>query len=351
MKAALYQGIQKIEITEKEDYVCGEDGIILKNIYSSICGTDVAVYYHGLGMGHRITVGGEFGHETICRVCAVGKNVKDVKVGDRVYPYPLLVTGDRRRAGTIGAFSEYIYCPNPKWEESIYHVDDRISDKVGALIEPFTVGCRAARRGMPQKGEKAVVIGAGTIGIAAAIALKYFGCSQVVLCDRSDFRLNKGRELGFEIYNNRNDAGLLGLTEIFGKSVGVKGDAIDCDIWIDAAGADTVLTAYEQYGKYNSRMVMVAVGTNERNVDILGLTFGQKSLIGSGGYAPQDVIDVMEIMKSGKWEIEKLITHEFSLDDLALAIEQAADVDHAWNVLIKFEEKDHLLDKKQQSGI
>ncbi len=337
MKAALYQGIRNIEIANLDDYVCGDDGIVLKNIYSSICGTYVAVYHHGLGLGHRITAGGEFGHETICRVFSVGKNVTDVKIGDRVYPYPLLVTGDRKNAGTIGAFSEYIYCPNPKWEESIYHVDDSISDKAAALIEPFTVGCRAARRGLPQKGQKAVVFGAGTIGIAAAIALKYFGCSQVVICDYSDFRLNKCMELGFDVYNNKSDNELFGLTDMLGKSVGVNGEAIDCDIWIDAAGADTVLTAYEKYGKYNSRMVMVAVGTNKREIDILGLTFGQRSIIGSGGYTPQDVADVMEIMKSGQWDIEKLITHEFKLDDLSEAIEQAADVDHALNVMIKFD--------------
>lgn len=337
MKAALYQGIQNIEIAQLEDYVCGEEGIVLQNIYSSICGTDVAVYHHGLSLGHRITVGGEFGHETICRVAAVGKNVVDVKVGDRVYPYPLLVTGDSKRAGTIGAFSEYIYCSSPKWGESIYHVDECISDKAGALIEPFTVGCRAARRALPDKGQKAVVFGAGTIGIAAAIALQYFGCSQVVICDYSGFRLDKCKQLGFEVYQNRSDNDLSGLFAILGETKGIHGEAIDCDIWVDAAGADTVLTAYERYGKYNSKMVMVAVGTSQREVDILGLTFGQKSIAGSGGYTPQDVADVMKIMKSGKWDIEQLITHEFPLDDLAAAIEQAADVEKALNVVIRFD--------------
>lgn len=337
MKAALYQGVHNIEIAEIPDYECGDDAIILKNIYSSVCGTDVAVYHHGLGLGHRITVGGEFGHETVCRVSAVGKNVTDVKVGDRVYPYPLLVTGDKKRAGTIGGFSEYIYCPYPSWEESIFHVDESISDRAAALIEPFTVGCRAARRGQPEKGQKAVVFGAGTIGIAAAIALKYFGCEQVVICDYSDYRLSICKELGFNVYNNRFDIELLGLTDIFGKSMGVNGEAVDCDIWIDAAGADNVLNAYEKYGKYNSKMILVAVGTNKREVDILGLTFGQKSIIGSGGYTPQDVEDVLNIMKCGKWDIEKLITHEYPLDDLAMAIEQASDVDSALNVIIYFE--------------
>lgn len=94
--------------------------------------------------------------------------------------------------------------------------------------------------------------------------------------------------------------------------------------------------AYEKSGKYNSQMVMVAVGTNKREMDILGLTFGQKSIIGSGGYTPQDVADVMKIMKSGQWDVEKLITHELKLDDLSEAIEQATDVEYALNVIIKF---------------
>lgn len=340
MKAALYQGVKQIEIAELPDYVCGDYGIILENIYSSICGTDVAVYQHGLGLGHRVAIGKEFGHETVCRVAEVGKKVTDVCVGDRVYPYPRLVTGDTMRAGTIGAFSEYIYCPKPKWGESIYRVDEAISDKAAALIEPFTVGCRAARRGLPQKGEKAVVFGAGTIGIAAAMALMYFGCEQVVICDYSDYRLNICKKLGFAVCNNKNDKALTGLKKILGKSMGIYGEAIDCAIWIDAAGAEDILSCYEKYGAYNSRFVMVAVGKNKREVDILGLTFGQKSITGSGGYAKEDVLDVMEIMKSGRWNIETIITHEFEQEQLAQAIEQASDVDQALNVIIHFRKND-----------
>lgn len=336
MKTALYWGKKNIELATKPDYVCDDDGIILQNIVSSICGTDVAVYQHGIGLGHRITIGGEFGHETVCRVASVGKNVKDVKIGDRVYPYPRMVTGDPKRAGTIGGFSEYIYCPCPKWGESIYRVDEKISDRTAALIEPFTVGCRAARRSSPQAGEKAVVFGAGTIGIAAAITLKYFGCSQVVICDHSDFRLSICRELGFDTVNNASENSVDQLQNVLGSSIGIAGPAIDSDIWIDAAGADSILTDYERFGKYNSRMVLVAVGTNRREMDILGLTFGQKALIGSGGYTPEDVCDVMDIMKSGRWDIERIITHEFPWEKLPEAIETASVPANALNVVIHF---------------
>ena len=97
------------------------------------------------------------------------------------------------------------------------------------------------------------------------------------------------------------------------------------------------MTAYEKLGKYNSRMVLVAVGTSKREVDILGLTFGQKSITGSGGYSPEDVVDVLEIMKSGKWDIDKMITDQYLLENLPEAIERAADVDNALNVIIRFD--------------
>lgn len=336
MKAALYQGKGNIELTQLENPVCTEDGIILQNIYASICGTDVAVYKHGTGLGHKITIGGEFGHEVVCLVKEVGKNVTDIKVGDRVYPYPRLITGDKRRAGTIGGFSEFIKAPVAHMGVEVYKVSDKITDKAASLIEPFTVGCRGARRAFPRKGESAVIFGAGTIGIAAAISLKYFGCNKVMICDYSDFRLSIAKELGFETCNNKKDNLRETLKSCFGSAYGYKGETADVDIYIDAAGADDILDFYQENGKVDSRMVMVAVGTSVRAVDVLGMTFGQLALIGSGGYNPEDVEDVMKIMESGLWNIEKMITHEYKWEELETAIQMAGNPEEALNVVIQY---------------
>ena len=72
---------------------------------------------------------------------------------------------------------------------------------------------------------------------------------------------------------------------------------------------------------------------------MLHMTYAQQSIIGSGGYLPEDVRDVQEIMRCGRWDLESIITHEFSLCDLEKAIRTAADVDHAGNVVIKMAEK------------
>lgn len=90
MRAAIYNGKKNILLTEMDTPKAGDNDIVVRNLYASICGTDVAVYTHGPNTGHRVTVGGEFGHEMVSEVVQTGKNVRGIHVGDRVYPYPLL---------------------------------------------------------------------------------------------------------------------------------------------------------------------------------------------------------------------------------------------------------------------
>ena len=338
MKAGIYLGKENIEIREVDIPQVGDNDVLIKNIYSGICGTDVAVFNHGKNTGHKITVGGEFGHETISTVVKVGKNVTDFKIGDRVYPYPLYAKGDTRRAGTIGGFSEYILIPNAKRNHSLYAVDERISDKLGCLIEPFTVGCRAARRAVNSgiNSHSAAVFGCGTIGIAAAVALKYFGTKRVMMCDTSDFRLNIAKDLGFEVCNVSSGNFDLHAKEYFGTapSLTVKTANIDC--WINTAGAENIFDDFMRLGKTESRFVAVAVNKALRKLDLLHITYSQKSIVGSGGYMPEDVRDVQKIMVSGNWDLESIITHEFPIDKLKTALQTASDVNHAGSVVIKF---------------
>ena len=336
MKSAIYMGQQNIVIKELPVPKLGEHDVLIQNIYSSICGTDVAVYTHGPNTGHRITIGGEFGHETISRVAAIGSKVTDFTVGQRVYPYPLYAKGDTSRAGTIGGFSEYILIPDAKLNHSLYDVSPSISDKTACLIEPFTVGCRAARRSLPQAGETAIVFGCGTIGIAAAIALKWFGVKKVMICDISDFRLNIIKNLGFSVCNMETDDYTKVTKEYFGEAHALNGLTANIDIFIDAAGAESILNRFMNSGKIGSRFVTVAVNRAIRNLDLLHITYAQKSIIGSGGYMPEDVKNVIQIMKSGRWNIESIITHEFPLEKISEAIQAASDTQNALNVVIKF---------------
>lgn len=342
MKAGIYLGKEQVEVCELPLPEVGEKDVLIQNLYSSICGTDVAVFMHGPNTGHKVTVGGEFGHETVSRVVKVGAGVTDFAVGERVYPYPRFAKGDTRRAGTLGGFSEYILVPNARRDHSLYAVDQRISDKLASLIEPFTVGCRAARRGMVPCGEgsyiagqNAVVFGAGTIGIAAAVAFKHFGMGKVMVCDHSDFRLGLAADLGFAACNTAADDFAEKAATYFGEAPSLTGPTADIDCWLDAAGAKSIVDDFLRMGKIESRFVSVAVNNEPRQIDLLHMTYAQQSIVGSGGYMPEDVRDVQRIMAGGRWDLERIITHEFELEDLEQAIRTAADVDHAGNVVVR----------------
>lgn len=336
MKAAVYLGKEKVKLRELPlPEVKGKD-VLLQNICSSVCGTDVAVYLHGPGTGHKVDVGGEFGHETVCRVAAVGPDVTEFTVGERVYPYPLLVTGDTARAGTIGAFSEYILARDARRGVTLYPVDEKIPDRVACLIEPFTVGCRAAKQGNPRPGEKAVVFGCGTIGIAAAMTLRHLGVEEVMLCDLSAFRLGIAKKLGFTVCHTGEEDFAAKAAAYFGEGYSLSGKVPDIDCWVDAAGAEAVAENFAALGKIGARLVHVAVSKGKREIDLLHLVYSSQSIIGSGGYRPEDVRTVMEIMKSGRWDIGSIITHSFPLEKIDEALRTAADTDRAFNVMVTF---------------
>lgn len=333
MRAAIYNGQHNIEIAELPAPTVGDDDVLIQNLRAGVCGSDVAVYLHG-PQAHRITVGSEFGHEMVSRVAAVGRNVTGFRVGERVYPYPLLARGDTSRAGTLGGFSEYILIPNPRPGVELYPVSDAISDKAGALIEPLTVAMHAAKQGQPMPGESAVVWGAGTIGIGAALGLRRLGVERILIADLSDFRLRIAAGLGFDTVNPGSTDLTVAATDLFGTAPSLTGSTADVDLFVDAAGADSLIATFQDIGKITARLVVVAVHADPIAIDFSRLAYASQRISGSGGYTPEDVHDVLALLESGEVDIESIVTHEFPLERIVTAIETAADASTALNVAI-----------------
>lgn len=158
-----------------------------------------------------------------------------------------------------------------------------------------------------------------------------------MVCDFSDFWLEKAKGLGFAVCNNGKEDLKARAMDCFGTAPSRFGPTANVDIYIDAAGAPSILELYQSMGKIESRMVVVAVLAGKRPVDVLSMTYSQHALIGSGGYFPEDVQDVLTIMASGQWGVESIITHEYPWGQLPQAIEKASQVDQALNVIIRYE--------------
>lgn len=336
MKGFIYQGPGSIELKELELPACGADDIIVKNIYAGICGSDLTAWQHG-GDAMRIYPGCEFGHEMVSVVTEVGKNVTDIRKGERVYPYPLFCKGDTSRSSTVGGFSEYVHIPNCRLNHSVYKVDDCISDKAAAMLEPFSVGGQAAILSRPVPGQNAVVFGAGVIGMAAAITLKHLGCEKVLLVNRSTYRLDIAKELGFEVLSPvLQDFGETAMAAL-GTDRGIMGTAVNADIYIDATGSEDALNTFQKYGKLNAVFTIVGLHHKPLTIAPLPLTYSSWRIQGSGGYTPESVQTALEIMRSGSFALEKLVTQEYPHEQLEEALAKAAVSSESLKVLIKYQ--------------
>lgn len=335
MKAAIYNGVKKIDFVELPMPQCDDNGIVVKNICASICGSDVTAYNYG-GEAVMIYPGFEFGHEMVSRVVKVGKNVEGIKEGDRVFPVPQFAKNDYTRAATIGGFSEYVEIPQCKLNQSVYIVPDEIEDELASIIEPFTVGANAAMRLNIEAGKKAIVFGAGAIGLTAAVTLKYKGCD-VVVVDMLEDRLKVAETLGMMTCNLATEDFAAKCTQLLGGAYGFAGPAIDCDYYIDAAGKQSVLDSFIGFGKGMAKISLVGVPYQPLQFNAVPLIYTGMQIIGPAGADDEVIRTVIEILASHKFPMQNIITHTFSQDQLVEALEQASKTQEAMKVVIKYE--------------
>lgn len=335
MKGYIYNGPGNITLQEIPLPPCGDKDIIVKNLAAGICGSDVNAYKHD-GDSVYIFKGLEFGHEMVSEVVEVGKDVEGLSVGDRVYPFPLYAKDDMMRPATVGGFSEYVHIPNCRVNMSVFKVDDQIPNKVAAMIEPFTVGGHSARICAPGPGKKAIVFGGGIIGMSAAITLDYLGCDKVMVVNRSTYRLDKAAALGFATCSPVQEDLKAKALSVFGETFSMAGPVPDVDIYIDATGAADAIDAFIGMAKPGATLSIVGVHHAPRTINLIPVTYGGLTIKGSPGYALDDVPFVMELMKSGRYDLESLVSHTFPLEKLEEAIQTAAVSSGSEKVLIEY---------------
>lgn len=343
-KALLHNGPLDFEFAELEMPPCGDDDVILKNLVASICGSDSDTWLNG-GEMHYIPAHVEFGHEVVCEVYEVGKNVTDIKVGDRVAPYPILTTTNPRKAGWLGGFSEYIYCNNAKYDYNLWKLDECISDNEAALIEPLSVGIRAADSVEAVETKKVVILGAGMIGFvcAARLASKGVPRESIVFVDKSPLRIDKVKAQGFNAVCTVGGDWKAEVIELTGGAYGSYGPASAADVIFDCAGSidpsSTEPTLFEQamkLVKINGKMIAVGVHRQKNDIDMQKLVFGLQHIICGSGANDYHFKEGMRLLASKQFDFESIISHSFKHDDAIEAIKLTCDTSACFKVLIDY---------------
>ena len=323
MRAAFYEGHEKIRIGDCAPLPPGKGQVQIRVSHCGICGTDLHVF-HGK-MDHRVTFPQVIGHEMSGTITAAGEGVSGWAAGDRVTVRPLDPCGNcpACRAGHshICQKLKFIGIDSPGamqglWTvpaHTLHRLPDNLSLEQGALIEPIAVACHDVRLGAVKAGELAVVLGGGPIGVLVASVAKNEG-ARVIVSEVNPFRLKLAASLGLETVNPRETD----LVAMVNSETGGAGADVVFEVSGSAAGAEMMT----KLPRVRGRVVVVAVFSDPPKVDLFQFFWRELKLAGVRVYEPEDFEKAIAIAAAGRLQMDRLVTNTVPLEDLEPAFRQ-----------------------------
>ncbi|MCS7232876.1 MAG: zinc-binding alcohol dehydrogenase family protein [Synergistetes bacterium] len=311
------------ELSLEEVSLPDRDGKVFVKVASvGICGSDVSAYKgtSRLGVFPRI-----LGHEAAGVVESLPEGFKDLKVGDRVVIepyrycgkcYPCLIgrTNCCENMSVIGvhqdgAFAEYI-AHDP---HLVHKVPSDISWQKLTLVEPLTISMQAVKRVGVKMGEHVVVIGAGTIGILAALYVKHLGGVPIVV-DPVDSRLEIAKRggIGYTINPQKEDPFKL-VRDITGGRM--------AEVVIEASGSEKAVRDTIDYVSYAGRISLVGYPFNDVSLPTYLITKKELDVKGSRNSVGL-FKEAIELVSKGLIDVEIVISAIVSFDDIPRYIKE-----------------------------
>lgn len=319
MKAAFYSGNKTLTIKDVEPVRPGPGEVRLNVAYCGICGTDMHIY-HG-AMDKRVSIPQVIGHEASATVAGIGAEVVGFAVGDPVVVRPLDNRGETaadRGYSHICRNLKFIGIDTPgafqnSWTVpafTLHKAPANLDLKTAALAEPLAVACHDVRMGRVKKGELAVVIGGGPIGMLVAMAARAAG-AEVILSEVNEQRLEFAAGLGFTAVNP--------LHTDLKKLCEDKSGGSGADIVFEVSGAKSAALGMSDLLAIRGRVVLVAIYPQPVELNLFHFFWKELSLVGTRVYEPEDYEKALQLMAAGSLPLDKMITSVEPLEGIGNA--------------------------------
>ncbi|MBS6520143.1 MAG: NAD(P)-dependent alcohol dehydrogenase [Clostridiales bacterium] len=331
MKVAVMNGIGKMGFVEREIPQPKENEVLVKLEYVGICGSDLHYYETGAIGNYVVEPPFVLGHEPGGVVVEVGENVTHLKVGDRVALEPGKTCGHCEfcKEGKYNLCPDVVFFATPPvdgvFQEYVAHEADlcfklpeNVSTLEGALIEPLAVGFHAAIQGDAHLGQKAVVMGAGCIGLVSMMALKARGVSEVYVVDIMEKRLEKALELGATGVIN-------GMKENVAARVDELTAGRGMDLVVETAGTEVTTRQAIEIAKKGSNIVLVGYSKSGEMTLPMSLVL-DKELTFKTVFRYRHIYPMaIEAVASGKVNLKGIVTDIFTLDEAQKAMDYSVN--------------------------
>lgn len=311
---------------------------LLKTLYGGICGSDLNSYR---GTSPYVTYPRIPGHEFSAEIVEIEENALGLKKGQRVTANPYFNCGHcySCRRGLVnccesnqtmgvqreGAFAQYFTMPISR----IYD-GQGLDPRILALIEPLCIGYHGAKSADIRPRERVLVMGAGTIGLLAAMAAQKLG-GDVSICDISQDKLDHAMRNGIE------SGFLCDDPECFLQNVNRITGGNGFDVTIEAVGLPETFQRCIDAAAFGGRVVLIGVGKDNLDFNFTVLQKKELKLMGSRNAVKQDFEHAIAMVRAGELDLSGIEIAEYALDDAPQAFRDLKEnAAHIIKVLIRF---------------
>jgi L-iditol 2-dehydrogenase len=324
MRASLLTGIKTLSIEQVPTPPMASDEVLVEVAAVGVCGSDTHYYRHGRIGGFVVTGPLILGHELSGRIVAVGEEVPESRIGERVAIEPQKNCRKCRecRAGRYnlcpnmefyatppidGAFAQYCVIRT----EFAHKVPDSMSDEAAALLEPLSVAVTTMRKAGVAPGWSVLIAGAGPIGIICAQAARAFGAAEVIVTDL--------------VAERRERALSYGASRVLDpRETDIATAGLDVNAFVDATGAPAAVMSGIKAVRPAGSAVLVGVGSTEMSLPVEHIQNLEITVTGIFRYTDTWPAAI-HMVSSGAVDLDSLVTGRFGLERAAEALESDQD--------------------------
>lgn len=301
MRVAKLVDIGRFEVVCEQTRLVAEASEAVVDVrYVGICGTDIHIFDKGR---RDVTLPRVMGHELSGIVVEAGKDVSNVKPGDRVVFDPVMSCGNcalcRKGHPNVcsqvkcfgvqmdGGFQDYIKVP----AKQLYLIPEDTPLDQAALAEPFSIAANILSRANVQKGESVIVNGAGTIGLCIVQATKGIG-ARVLVSDVVSQKLEIARNFGCDYAVDAKSTSLAEQVACFAPD--------EPDVIIDAVGFSDTTQECLSLTCPTTRLVVISFDAKPLSIPPVDVTKKELAIIGSR-------MNALQFPRVMKWMADKAI--------------------------------------------
>jgi len=339
MRVGMYYNNSRVEVEELPVPEIGKRDILVKVMASGICGSDVLEWYR-IKKAPLV-----LGHELAGEIVEVGQDITKFKKGDRVFTTHhvpcdechFCLRGHQTACEVFhtnnnfnpGGFSEYLRVSGKSIDTGTLVLPDEMSYEEGSFIEPLGTVVRGLRAINLNPGDTLLILGCGIAGLLMLKLARALGAGRIIATDISSYRLEAAKKFGAE-------KTLMADEDIPGSIKMINNGRL-ADKVIVCAGALSAARQALSTVERGGCILFFAVPNPGEMVDIDFNPFWRNdiSLKTCYGAAPIDNVQAMELIRAGNINVRELITHRFSLKDIAKAFRSAAEGNDCLKVIIE----------------